>query len=232
MDMGFVFPLIIGILPSFVWALFFIREDEVHPEPKKILLYAFLAGAGITVFVLGPELVLTQFLTQSGLAQYGFWTLGALAAVEELFKFFAIYITVARLKDFDEPLDAMVYMIVAALGFAAVENVASISHINIAMPVVASSVEILSLRFIGATLLHSLSSALVGYYWGMALMQKHRFGFLICEGLGVAIMLHAVFNYLIVLFGPSSSLALILLVTTSFFIFNDFEQLKTGDEKL
>ncbi len=230
--MDLIFPLIIGIVPSFVWALFFVREDEVHPEPKKLLLYAFLAGAGITLFVIGPQLALTKFLTNSGLEQYGFWTLFILAGVEEIFKFFAVYITIARLKDFDEPIDAMVYMIIAALGFAAVENVASIARSSLFITAEVGRIEVLSLRFIGATLLHSLSSALVGYYWGLAMLQKHKFSLLILEGLGVAIILHAVFNYLIVLFGPSSPLALLLLITTSFFIFNDFEQLKTNDEKL
>ncbi len=230
--MSLIFPLIIGILPSFIWALFFIREDDVHPEPKKLLLYAFLAGAGITLFVIGPQLALTSLLTKNGFAQYGFWSLLILASVEEIFKFFAIYLTIARLKDFDEPIDAMVYMIIAALGFAAVENVFSVSRNNLPLPLGTSSIEILSLRFIGATLLHSLSSALVGYYWGLAILQKHKFSALILEGLGVAIILHTVFNYLIVLFGPSSSLALLLLITTSFFIFNDFEQLKLPDEKL
>lgn len=230
--MSLIFPLIIGIVPSFIWALFFIREDEVHPEPKKLLIYAFLAGAGITLFVIGPQLALTSFLGKNGFAQYGFWSLLILASVEEVFKFFAIYITVARLKDFDEPIDAMVYMIIAALGFAAVENVFSVAKSSLPLPLGPGSLEVLSLRFIGATLLHSLSSALVGYYWGLAILQKHKFSSLILEGLGVAIILHAVFNYLIVLFGPSSSLALLLLITTSFFIFNDFEQLKLADEKL
>ena len=229
--MSLIFPLIIGIVPSFIWALFFIREDEVHPEPKKLLLYAFLAGAGITLFVIGPQLALAAFLTKNGFTQYGFWSLFVLAAVEEIFKFFAVYITIARFKDFDEPLDAMVYMIIAALGFAAVENVASIARNTLPLPLAVSNIEVLSLRFIGATLLHSLSSALVGYYWGLAMIQKHKFSLLIMEGLGVAIILHAVFNYLIVLFGPSSSLALLLLITTSFFIFNDFEHLKMQDEK-
>ena len=117
-------------------------------------------------------------------------------------------------------------------GFAAVENVASIARSSLFITAEVGRIEVLSLRFIGATLLHSLSSALVGYYWGLAMLQKHKFSLLILEGLGVAIILHAVFNYLIVLFGPSSPLALLLLITTSFFIFNDFEQLKTNDEKL
>lgn len=224
-------PLIIGLIPSFVWALFFIREDDTHPEPKRLLLYAFLAGAGITLFVIGPQVALTGFLTQSGLEQYGFWTLLILGGIEEIFKFLAIYLTVARLKDFDEPLDAMIYMIIAALGFAAVENIASISRPAPGMPALSNAVEVVALRFIGATLLHSLSSALVGYYWGLAMLAKRSFYLFIAEGLGVAIILHAVFNYLIVLFGPTSQLALLLLVVASFFIFNDFDELKTEADK-
>lgn len=223
---SYLFPLAVGLVPSLVWAWFFIREDEARPEPKRLLIYAFLAGIGATFFVIGPQLILQKFIAGAGLAQYGFWSLLVLCAVEEIFKFLAIYLTVARRKEFDEPLDAMIYMIIAALGFAAVENIASVAR-GVAPSMQGSgALEVLSLRFIGATLLHCLSSALVGYYWGLAMLKKGNFTALILEGLGVAIVLHAVFNYFIILFGPDAPLATLFLISASFFIFNDFDDLK------
>ncbi|MDP2705715.1 MAG: hypothetical protein Q8O49_00725, partial [bacterium] len=49
---------IIGLLPGFIWLFFFLREDR-HPEPKKILVLVFIAGAISTI----PTLLL-QFFSQ------------------------------------------------------------------------------------------------------------------------------------------------------------------------
>ena len=43
--------------------------------------------------------------------------------VEEFFKFLAVRVTVYRSKEFNEVMDGMIYMVSAALGFAATENV-------------------------------------------------------------------------------------------------------------
>ena len=44
------------------------------------------------------------------------------AAIEELVKFSAISLVALRSVYFDEPVDALIYMITVALGFAAIEN--------------------------------------------------------------------------------------------------------------
>ena len=132
-------------------------------------------------------------------------------------------------RDFDEPIDAMVYMIIAGLGFAAVENIASVAKGIIPFGGGPNGVEIASLRFVGATLLHSLASALVGYYWGLAMRDKAKLGWLIAEGIGVATLLHAIFNSLIIKYGPETFVATLLLVAAAFFVLNDFEKLKSAD---
>lgn len=223
--------LLIGILPSFVWILFFIREDEASPEPKRLLFYAFLAGAAATFFTLGPQIVMNNILQSVGVPQYSFFTLFIFAGLEEFFKFLAVYAVIAWRKDFDEPLDAMIYMIVAALGFAAVENIASIVQGGAAILAHADAIQVLSLRFIGATLLHGLSSALVGYYWGMAMAKHISYNVMILEGMGVATLLHAIFNTFILVYSPEAMVGTLFLVVASFFILNDFEKLKIAEQQ-
>ncbi len=229
--MAALFLLLIGILPSFVWILFFIREDEANPEPKLLLFYTFLAGGAATFFTLGPQIVVNDILQSVHVAQYSFFSLFVLAGLEELFKFLAVYVVVAWRKDFDEPLDAMIYMIVAALGFAAVENVASIAQGGAAMLAQAGTIQVLSLRFIGANLLHGLSSALVGYYWGMAMAKHISYTKMIMEGIGVATLLHAIFNTAILIYSPEAMVGTLFLVVTSFFVLNDFEKLKIAEQQ-
>ena len=38
------FSLIGGIIPSVLWLWFWLREDNEHPEPPKLIVITFLAG--------------------------------------------------------------------------------------------------------------------------------------------------------------------------------------------
>lgn len=223
--MAIILSIVLGILPGLAWLVFYLKEDIRHPEPKRLIFYAFLAGALITIFVLQGQIVVNNILSSMGYSPYSFPSFLFLGAIEEVFKFLAVYITVSRRKEFDEPVDAMIYMIVAALGFATVENIASILQANSFSSVGPNPLETTILRFVGATLLHSLTSGLVGYYWGRAIAQKGGYTKLIGRGLILATLLHAIFNYLIIKSEPVA-LPLVFLMFIALFILYDFEKLK------
>lgn len=210
-------PLLLGLIPSFAWLIFYLREDP-HPEPKRLILEIFIAGAASTFVVLGVQLLFNNWTMLQGIAQYSIFSLVGLAGIEEVFKFGAAYLIISHhRKEFDEPVDAMIYMIVAALGFATVENIAA------AFNTPELSFETTSLRFIGATLLHTLSSGLIGYAWAKSLILRKRH--LLVIGMGLAILLHTVFNYLIIRFEPVV-IPTVFLVIFAIFILYDFEKLK------
>jgi RsiW-degrading membrane proteinase PrsW (M82 family) len=210
-------PLVLGLLPSFAWLIFYLKEDP-HPEPKSLIVEIFIAGAASTSLTLGFQLLFHNLLLFNGIAPYSFLSLFGLATIEEVFKFLAAFTIVSHhKKDFDEPVDAMIYMIVAALGFATVENIAA----SFNTPDL--SLETTSLRFIGATLLHTLSSGLIGYFWAKYLIFK-KTELWIRGGL-LAILLHVVFNYLIIRFEPVI-VPTTFLIILALFILYDFEKLK------
>ena len=39
-----VLLLILGLLPGFAWLVFYVEEEETHPEPRRLILIAFAAG--------------------------------------------------------------------------------------------------------------------------------------------------------------------------------------------
>ncbi|PIP29993.1 hypothetical protein COX26_01160 [Candidatus Jorgensenbacteria bacterium CG23_combo_of_CG06-09_8_20_14_all_54_14] len=167
-----VFAVLIAFAPALVWLAFFLRED-VHPEPKKWLSIAFFAGALASV----PAFFL-QWGVQGAMGIVGggaLFLVLAFAFIEEVFKFLAAYLVVRKNPVFDEPIDAMIYLVVAALGFATVENVfvmngmASMRASFGDFLAAGTPLYTLSFRLVGATLLHALSSALVGYYWARGL---------------------------------------------------------------
>ncbi len=215
--LNFLLVLIFAFLPSILWLIFFLRED-LHPEPRKLIAYVFCAGALISVPVLVLQLAFREFIAEP-LNGFLIMILG-FAIIEEIFKFFSAYWSVRKEPAFDEPVDAMIYAIVAALGFATIENLFIMSdRINyLSLINISSSMSTLGFRFIGATLLHGLSSAFAGYYWAIGKIPL---------GLGIATLVHFVFNYLIYqfenidLFYPS-----LFLIFIALFVFNDFSKLK------
>ncbi len=92
----------------------------------------------------------------------------------------------------------MIYMITAALGFAAVENTLFLFGVLDAGNVI-SGITTGDLRFIGATLLHVTASGLVGFMIAIAYHHgKVIKSIAIIVGLALAISLHAAFNLAII----------------------------------
>ncbi|MEK9168398.1 MAG: PrsW family glutamic-type intramembrane protease [Patescibacteria group bacterium] len=218
-----IFFIILGLLPSFAWLVFFLKEDE-HSEPKKMIAKVFMAGALMTIFVAVLQFSLQKIFISFSVSFFVF------AVIEEFFKFLTAYLVVRKSRFFDEPIDAMIYMITAALGFAMVENIAvALSTSNIQ-----EAISAMTLRFVGATLLHVLTSGIIGYYWAKSLILKNQFLVigrwpLIIKGLILASLLHMIFNYLIlvskeqILIYPT-----IFLIIIALFLFWDFEKIKNG----
>ncbi len=233
--MSYLFMLL-GLLPSFAWLVFFLRED-VHPEPKKMVAWVFALGALSTVLVIILQTALQDTLQFFQIKDYDPISLFSLGIIEELFKFLAAYVVIRKSRFFDEPMDAVIYMIVAALGFAAVENAAVMANIS----VFSEALGVITLRFVGATLLHALSSGLLGYYWakGIILSRKikaeteppcHLCGtqpkLLLLKGIVFATLLHMVFNCLIMVSRDVIIYPTIFLIIAALFIFWDFERIK------
>ncbi len=219
--------IVLGLLPSLAWLFFYLEEDHPkHDEAKKLLFATFLLGGIATFLVLPVQLFLNRRLPGLGIYGNDFFSFFVLGGIEELFKFAVVFIFLRRQQNFTaEPIHVMIYMITAALGFAAVENVASAFRVGGVYGLSSAVFETVTLRFIGATLLHTLSSGLLGYYWAEALVRKRYFWFSIAGGLAASTLLHAVFNKLIISTGPATY-AIVFLVFAAFFVLNDFEKLK------
>jgi RsiW-degrading membrane proteinase PrsW (M82 family) len=150
-------------------------------------------------------------------------------------KFSAAYLAIGKSRIAQNPVDLMIYLIVAALGFATLENIGALATFWLAARAAgttgsfaASFAEALSLRFVGATLLHSLTSGIVGYHWALGVLRRNVARYL-TTGLMIATVLHAFFNLLILNYG-SVVYALVFLTLLGFFVLNDFEKLKTTVE--
>jgi len=213
-----------SLLPALVWLFFFLHED-LHPEPRRLLFHLFGFGALASIPALAAQLIFQRVIDVLG---YGILIVIGLALIEETFKFLAAYLGVYKNRAFDEPVDAMIYMVVAALGFATIENVFILWNTldSFDVTTLELTLETLALRLIGATLLHALVSALVGYYWARGTRGGTVRSSLVF-GLVIATIVHSIFNYLILTYQTESLIVpTIFLVGFMFFILDDFEKLK------
>ncbi|OGZ28841.1 MAG: hypothetical protein A2931_03260 [Candidatus Niyogibacteria bacterium RIFCSPLOWO2_01_FULL_45_48] len=186
-----------GLITALIWLWFWLREDP-HPEPRRALFLAFGAGA-VSVFA---ALFLEEASFYLGI-DLGLWSRNKLsfllfvawAAIEESLKYFSAYWAALRKDVFDEPVDAPIYLITAALGFAALENVLML--FGLFQGEIASGIAATHLRFVGATLLHVLASSVVGLSIAFDFFHKHHRWRNALGGLVLATLLHAVFNFFI-----------------------------------
>lgn len=170
--------LVLPVCLSLAWLAFVRRFDRAHPEPIWLVGVTFLLGAASTLPAgllelgaarlspwLDPSLVtfggqafafplaLVVFTVVVGLAEEGSKRLAAELAV--------------RRHEFDEPIDGIVYGIVASLGFAAAENVRYFALGRLSAPLVIA-------RCFTSVPAHMFFGAIWGYALGAKLVDPRR----------------------------------------------------------
>ena len=181
-----------GLVPSLLWMWFWLNEDKEHPEPKGLLALTFLLGMAMVIFVL-PFEQLARAKIKNAQTLTIMW-----AAAEELIKYFAVALIALKTRYIDEPVDYAIYFISAALGFAALENTLFLIQ---PLSLGEGTVGLLTgnLRFLGATLLHSVASAIVGVSMGLAFYSNWlNKKVALFVGIFSAIVLHSLFNFFII----------------------------------
>jgi len=191
--------IILAPLPSIIWLAFYLRKDR-HPEPNRMVIKIFLLGAISIAFAALFEQGIYFLLNKISLAQEIIILVISFAFIEELIKFLVVKFGILKSPSFDEPVDSMIYMIISALGFAAAENIFLLSQISPLNIPINNTIEFITTRFLGATLLHALASAILGYFLAASFYKKSKFRkTLIFGGLIAATILHSIFNYIIIL---------------------------------
>lgn len=238
--------LFFGILPSLLWLQFYLRRD-VKPEPKLMILKIFLYGMLLTIPAIFLEKAFFEVIeiVSSNFSAFLVSVLNiflGVAFVEEYLKFLLIKLKIINDPEFDEPIDAMIYMIIAALGFAAAENILVLFSVagqgsvgnGFFLPALTPDslgtiFDISILRFLGATFLHALSSAIVGFFIGLSFFEKKKRGKFILIGIILAVLLHGLYNFSIIKMEKDVDALFIpffLLATAAIFVSFGFKKLK------
>ena len=185
--------LLITILPSLLIVLFFVKSDR-FPEPTNQIIKIFFYG----IFLCFPAYYLNTALgdiyANTGLSESLISSFLSAAPVEEILKFTVLYSLVYRMKDFNEPIDGIVYGVTVSLGFATLENIYYVyllaDYFN------TSSVELAIIRSFSAVPAHAAFGIIMGYFF-------MRYAYIKNEGnLALAFLiptfLHSCYNYFVI----------------------------------
>jgi len=183
-----------GIIPSLLWLWFWLREEE-DGEPNMLIAVVFIMGMISVIVVLPVERFIQTHISSSN-SQIILW-----ASVEEIFKYIAVFVIIYKTDRANKPIDWPIYMITAALGFAALENTLFLINplsTSGATQALLNAASLGQLRFLGANLLHTVTSGTIGIAIGLSFFMKElgRRWFLFI-GFLVAISLHSAFNFFI-----------------------------------
>jgi len=159
----------------------------------KIFFFGVLITLPAVLIELGIEEGLNEWAPPFASIIYIF--LG-IAFVEEFLKYLVVREKVLSNPEFDEPIDVLLYMIIAALGFAALENILVLLPKEKPLFFYETAI-ISSLRFVGATFLHALCSGTMGYFLALSFFEIKKKLRLTILGLVIATVLHGLFNLLI-----------------------------------
>jgi len=226
--MNYPLYIVLGVLPSIIWLLYYLRKDT-HPEPKlqviRIFFWGMMAALPAIFIEKGIFEEVKKFALSPSLASILNTFLGV-ALVEETLKYLVVRSKILNDPEFNESIDAMLYMIIAALGFAASENILVLLQIGSSL-FFTQALFVLVLRFWGATFLHALCSAIVGFFLALSFLQykteKFRF---IGLGLLISVCLHGLFNFFIIKGGAGVFVPISILILLTLFVTLGLKKLK------
>jgi RsiW-degrading membrane proteinase PrsW (M82 family) len=204
----------LSLAPGIFWLWFFYKKDTLETGPKTLV---------VRMFFLGMLSLIPAALAEYPLRGMSFLQVVIAAPlIEECFKFLVVRSTIYRKSAFNEPMNGIIYAVAVALGFASSENALYIVTSYLAPQIALGfSDPLFGLSFVWKLYLirafltvpgHAIWSSMWGYSLGLAkLVETERRWLLVAKGLLFAVVLHSVFNYLVMNFIPGAVGMLILI---------------------
>lgn len=210
-----------GVIPTLLWLFFWLREDRFQPEPRGLLALTFIAGA-LSVFIVLPIEFFVKSFGITGTEKIFFFAL-----TEEIIKFLVVFVIDFNSSYLDEPIDYAIYLITGSLGFAAMENVMFLMSPGLQTDI-SFIIETGTLRFLGASILHTILAASLGIILGFVFYKKKSTKIIFAIiGLIIVTILHTIFNYFIIKYVQINGLLTLgILWLVTLIIINLFERVR------
>ena len=185
------------ILPVLFWAFYHYYTDRHLPEPISHLLLAFALGVGSSYLAMlmyqSLDLVNLRYdaylLAETNLPGLFAYAVLVIGVIEELAKIIPFLLFVIHFKEFDEPIDGIIYGSFIALGFASVENIQYTQFV--------SNMEAFARGFAGPVV-HIVFASIWGYYIGRAYLCRRNVGPTIFAAFAITAILHGIYDFIVI----------------------------------
>lgn len=192
------------VLPALFWAGYHYHKDRHLPEPAGHLLIALLLGGVGAVLAKGLYVSLDfvdlrydafELAATRPLALLAYALL-AIGPIEEFSKLLPFLVVILRFREFDEPMDGIIYASFVGLGFAAAEN---LYYLQFLTPLEATA------RGFASPVVHILFASIWGHQIGQARLLGKSVAVAALRGFAFSAVLHGVYDF-IVLLNPAFAL--------------------------
>lgn len=210
--MDLFFLVMLAVTPGIAIAIYVYIRDKHEPEPIRLLIISFFLGAlsfGLDIGFAFPLAALFNF-DEHDLATQALHSFALVAFLEELSKFIFVRGVLYRNKNFNEPLDGIVYAVMVGMGFATAENL---------LYVYRGGSEVAIVRMFSAIPAHAMFAVLMGYFLGIAKFTHSHQLLYSFAGLLVATIFHGVYDYfLFISFVPGMWIGSLVLLVVAFIL--------------
>ena len=189
-------------LPVAFWAAYHLHVDRCLPEPPGHLALAFVLGMGSAFLSLAMYRALDPFglrfdayaLAETNLPGLFAYAVLGIGVIEESAKLLPFLLVAVRFREFDEPIDGIIYASFIALGFSAVENLHLLQYLDIRRA--------FAWGFAGPVV-HMVFASIWGYYVGRAWLRRRRVLATTCAALGAAALVHGLYDFVVIGMGTA-----------------------------
>ena len=215
--------LLITILPSILIVAYFVKSDR-FPEPSSEIIKIFLYGIVICFPAYYLNTTLGDIYASKGIGEGLISSFLTAAPVEEILKFSVLYSLVYKMKDFNEPIDGIVYGVAVSLGFATLENIYYVYVLSDYFGTTSQGLAIL--RSFSAIPAHGIFGATMGYFFMKYTFIKKENNLALC--MIVPILLHGAYNYFA---GSIFIISLLIVIISWIVLLKNFSRLKKSQKK-
>lgn len=205
-----IFPVLVPLL---FWGAYHYYHDRHRPEPVANLLLCIALGVAAaylsrflyeTLDYVGLRYDALELAATSLPALFLFAVAG-IGVIEELSKMLPFLLVALRFRDFDEPMDGIVYGSFIALGYALVENVHYLDFLT--------TNEAIARGFAGP-LVHIVFASMWAYHIGLARLGQRSVPRAALAWLSITALCHGTYDFIVLGFsGPALGISALVIVS-------------------
>ena len=182
----------VALAPVFIVSIYIYIRDKYEKEPVNLLFLGLLFGLIIATPIMGVEMFLSTFTPIKSVIKEALYTAFIVAAgTEEFFKFIVLYFLVWRNRNFNEPVDGIVYSVFISLGFAGIENILYVFNPYL------GGYETGLARAVFSVPGHALFGITMGYYYAIAKFESNQRKSMLIKTYLVPWFLHGIYDFIL-----------------------------------